>query len=289
MNIDFSKFDDVTRMEEQLSKLIKIVNLSEYDVYPLSSYNKIVFSMTILSILHKELYHNEYIIDNVFDLNSKRKFQCYGGVISDIISDIDDFFDYYDLDGILNVIQKYGNEIQNILSNYFRRISTNYILQSMPLDVIFSRKKVSSFLKDNPLSINQCLRHSSLNSEELLIADILEYFDVVLSDYDDVNLIKQYLLNKFSGNKLRSVILFIICNVYQEIVDDKSESDSYIKRLFEDERLKIDDIVELFINNDLFSSECLEYFLIYNIGIYRGRLEELKRMPSHQYINRRCK
>ena len=62
MEINIDKLDLITDMEKQLEKLIKITKLSEYETYPLNSENKLIFALTILSILYKERIYNIHLM-----------------------------------------------------------------------------------------------------------------------------------------------------------------------------------------------------------------------------------
>lgn len=289
MKIDFDKYDQITDMEKQLEKLIKITKLSEYETYPLNSDNKLIFALTILTILYKEKIYNIHLIKKLKKTNpiTIKKLEHYAIGIQQIFLDLKECLQEYDLYESLETIKDYGDEIQIILTKYFKR--KNYILEKMPIEIITQEKNLKELLKMNPFIINQCIKHKNLTKEEKIIADILEYYNTLVTSDDYINNIKSIIMKNNDEKNIKKIIMFIISDIYQEIKEDMQEENKTIQGLIEDETIQNEEIINLFINNNKFSKECLEYFLIYNMNIKKGRLEELKNKPSYNYIKRRCK
>lgn len=196
----------------------------------------------------------------------------------------------------------YTDIIENFLEMYFERKNTNYIQNKMSQEVIKDKQK--SLLKINPFAINQCIDYSAneLTEEEKIINDIIEFNRIAVLKLDEevetleekeyqrkkLNLVKKQMIKNYSKYKLSKVILFMISNLYQEIMENPIDiTYNTIKATVENEQVKNDDLVKYFISSDNFSGIIIGKFIDYNIKIQENRLQELETKETKTYAKKR--
>lgn len=288
MEIDFKKYDEISRIEKVLGTLLKHINLSEYQLSILNNENQILLILTIITILYKEHTYNEYLIEQLDDEHQHiiKTTTHYNYFIEDIIEELEYCIDFKELEKANQIINSNGIAIQQILGCYYERKKTNYIFSRIPIELIIKNQQVFELIELNPFAANQCIDYQPITQEEKIICNIIQYYEIC-GEKDYIS-IKRLIIKNYQNKQLKKVILFILNNVYQELLEDKTETDiGEIKHIIETETIDSDAIVQLFILNDNFSSKYIEYFLLYNIGIKQGRLEELKTKESYQYVKKR--
>lgn len=287
MEIDFKKYDEISKIEETLEKLIKFANISDYNLCILNNENQILLILTIITILYKQHILNEHIIEQIKTTNLKNilKITKENYKIEDIIEILDTALEEKDIIKAQFILNKLGKFINAQLKKYYSSKSKNYIFENMPLELVNQQKLIMELVELNPFAINQCMNYKPLSETEIIIYTIIEYY--LLLGEEDYKQIKQLIIKNNNQKNIKNIILLILSNVYQEILDDKNETNLEIKTIIENEQLKNNQIVAHFIKNDEFSNKYLEYFIMYNIGIKKGRLEELSRKPSYEYVKKR--
>lgn len=190
------------------------------------------------------------------------------------------------------VIQKNISVINKILKKYYS--PRNYIYPKYCNELIVQNEKGKNILLTNPFFINNHMEYFSDNritENEKIINDIIEYYFSAQkiigneeNNYDVLKLTKNIIIKNIKPEELENYILFIISNVYQEVMENiTDEIYNQIKHIVENENINNNDIINYFLTNDGFSNIMLNKFLSYNMKIEQGRLEQLKTKSSFQY------
>ena len=286
MTVDFKKYDQITEIENALENLLKYTQLSDYNLAILNHENQILLLLTIQSILYKEHTKNEYLIEQFKKIKTHTaEFITYCNYnIEELMEKLDDCIFEKNMEKANIIITSYGKIIGQILLSYYNQKQKNYIKERMITDLLIETKQVVELIEFNPFIVNQLFQHKPLTQEEKFIYDITEYHEYSVPE----NFVEIKKLIKDNHKKdLAQIIIFILNNVYQEIMDDKTETDKLeIKSIMENKQIKNEDIIKFFIENNNFSSKYIEYFLMYNSTIKQGRLEELKHKQSYIYTRK---
>lgn len=237
----------------------------------------------IISILYKQLYCN-----NEYD-------EEYNGIIRYIIEEIEKNINDKNLTQAYLLLASHINYILDEMKQYFTRTKQNYILRKMPLQKMIEQKQILRIQQINTFMMQDCFEYycNPLTHEEQIIGEILEINNSLKSNINinatEYTLLK--IITKYREKNLNDVIMFIICNAYQNA---KSKNDSKILNLIapgiENSNLNNDDIVNYFLRkstNQLL--KILEYFIKSNESIKEGYLKSLERESSYEYVEKRLK
>ncbi len=302
-------YDNIAKMEDIIEHLIANFNLTG-GILKMKRDNEL-YAITIMSILQKEQYYEEYIGRFITETVDTRKTEK----LKEIVSEIKHSLEMNNEPAI--TIYKYSEDISKYLENYFNRKNENYILEKYTLEAINKIKKAKEYIKNNPFALNQMLYYeeNQLTDEEKIIAELREVYIQAayneknsnrmrnnpfqsIEDYEDLEdeeekqvkiiaSMKNTMKSIYSKEKLNEITRFVISNTYQEISDDlKNPKRNIIIPIIENEKINVEDIVNHFIENERFSRLFLEDFIDYNRNIDQGRLEELKHKKSNQYAKR---
>lgn len=294
MEINFEKYDNQTTAEYVIAQLIEQLDLStQTPIFKLEQ--QVLYTLGIITILYKEYLYNEELIKITKKTNDPLDYKPMNEQISDIIIKLKKSLEKKDIIETLSIIMFHGEIIQDLLKRYFARSNQNYILKKTPIKIIQQNKKTKEMLELNPYVINQILKYEQdpMTDEEQTISDIIDYYTIgAINDIKNqgkrIKYIKQLLMLNHDKEKLNKAIIFIVGNIYQEVIDRKivelyNEMQSIIENLSNTN----EQIVKYFVESDNFSNKMLTLFLNLNSKIKEDRLNELKQKPTYQYIKRR--
>lgn len=306
MKIDFDKLDLITPLENKIEKLITHHEYEKIKTKELTAKELKLYILTIISILYKLSKFTIYDVET-----SKKVDQKLAQELLNIVKVLNIFTDE------LNKSLKQGNLYKCImllvlnsdfifeaLEEYFLIKNTNYITKKMQIEKTLKFQK--HHLELNPFIINQYMKYETkkITNEEQIIGDILEYDRIALIILDDIveniesdeyykkriKLVKKQIIKNYNEIELNKVILFIIGDVYQELLENKKDIMYLkIKSIVENEEITTKGLIELFKKSESFSNIMIGKFIDYNIEIKEGRLEELKEKESYQYMKERYK
>ena len=307
MKIDVTKLDYITPIEKEIKKIVNenpqnIINIELKDKNP---QEMTLYILTILSILYKQKHYMIYEAEKTkkIDFKLTSKLLNYVDLLKEIIEEINKALKENNIPKALNEIINKRPFITDMLEKYFSIKETNYILEKMEIEQ--SVKTQKQHIKLNPFIINQYINYdlNQLTDEEKIIADILEFNRISIiileeKETKDINdffkqkmkLIKKQILKNYNENEIKEVILFMISNVYQELLEN-SKDKAYIKimPIIENEELTKEKLIKLFEKSESFSGNIIGKFIDYNLEIKKGRLEELKEKESYQFIKNKLK
>lgn len=203
---------------------------------------------------------------------------------------------------IYKIFNENAAEILKELKKYFKRKQQNYILKQLPLHIINSHKNIKDLLDYNPFMFQECFEYycNPLTYEEQIIGEILKMKNQYTGK-DNSNSMAQNLLidmvKKYKDERFNEVLLFIICNVYQNALETNNQKlINLTKYCIENPQVSNQNIIDYFIdkegNNTHPTNELvyvIQEFIRYNEHIKEGTLEHLKNQPSNQYIKERLK
>ena len=302
MKIDVTKLDYITPIEKEIKKIVNenhqnIINIELKDK---NTQEMTLYILTILSILYKQKHFLIYEIEKMKKIDQKltNEFLNYVDNLNKTIKDIEIPIKEKNISKAIYEIIFDKQFISDMLEKYFSIKETNYILEKMEIEQ--SVKTQKQHIKLNPFIINQYINYdlNQLTDEEKIIADILEFNRISIiileeKETKDINdffkqkmkLIKKQILKNYNENEIKEVILFMISNVYQELLEN-SKDKAYIKimSIIENGELTKEKLIKLFEKSESFSGNIIEKFIDYNLEIKKGRLEELKEKESYQFI-----
>ena len=244
----------------------------------------------IISILYKQLCCN-----NEYD-------EKYNGIIRYIIEEIEKNINDNNLTQAYILFASYSDYILGGMKQYFIRIKQNYILKKMPLQKMKEQNQMLRIQQINPFMFQECFEYycNPLTPEEQIIGEILEMKNQSTRK-DNLNSMAQNLLidmaKKYKGERFNEVLLFIICNVYQNALEVNNEKlINLTKYSIENSKVTNQQILDYFIDkegNNIHPTSKLVYviqeFIKYNENIEKGDLEYLTNQPSNQYVKERLK
>lgn len=292
MDIDFRNFDCITPIEDKLEEFYN-TGLYNFDG---SNEDKVIYILTLLSILYKEKTYSNYLARQIKSFSSglTRDLLDEVDALDLVISEISSGLYHKDINKCIVLIYAYRDFIYENLDVYFKRKKENYIFQKIIFDVIKEQSKVKSLVQLNPFVINQVLQYEQcpLSRDERLIADVLEYYYFCLYKYPRnviklFKAVKKLMFINIDSHRLYDSVLFMFCDVYQELLEH--DMDNKFKNVLEDKNISTTKLFKMFKDNDSFSSSIISHFVKYNIGIEEGRLDYLKSLPSYQYVYKKLK
>lgn len=244
----------------------------------------------IISILYKQLCCN-----NEYD-------EKYNGIIRYIIEEIEKNINNNNLTQAYILFTNYSNYILDEMKKYFTRTNQNYILRKMPLQKLKEKRQMLRIQQINPFMLQECFEYycNPLTHEEQIIGEILEMKNQSTRK-DNSNSMAQNLLidmvKKYKGERFNEVLLFIICNVYQNAIEVRNERMiNSTKYCIENLQVSNQDIINWFIprNGEYIEIkkellDIIQTFLYYNERIKEGDLRNLEKQPSYQYVKERLK
>ncbi len=244
----------------------------------------------IISILYKQL-----CCSNEYD-------EEYNGIIRYIIEEIEKNINDNNLTQAYLLFASYSDYILDGMKQYFIRIKQNYILRKMPLQKMKEQKQMLRIQQINPFMFQECFEYycNPLTPEEQLIGEILEMKNETTKKTNSNSIAQNILIDmvkKYKGERFNEVLLFIICNVYQNALEANNETlINLTKYSIENSKVTNQQILDYFIDkegNNTAPTNKLVYviqeFIKYNENIKEGNLEHLTNQPSNQYVKERLK
>lgn len=285
----------IQNVEEELYTFLEKNN---YKKLPFPSPNssekqKRFFCAIISSILFKQA---------AYDAENNNKNNKQIAAIFNIIIKINDVILTKNNKEIYKIFNDNAEEMLKELKKYFKRKQQNYILKQLPLHIINNYHQAKGLLYYNPFLFQECFEYycNPLTPEEQLIGEILEMKNKYARK-DNLNSMAQNLLidmaKKYKGERFNEVLLFIICNVYQNALEANNEKlINLTKYSIENSEVTNQQILDYFIDkegNNTHPTSKLVYviqeFIKYNENIEKGDLEHLTNQPSNQYVKERLK
>lgn len=263
----------------------KIKNKTKNYERKLKRYYKI-----IISILYKQLQcNNEYDKEN-------------NGIIKYIIEELEKNINNNNFTQTYILLTSYSTYILEEMKKYFKAKHQNYILKKLPLQRICDQKQHYELFKNNLFLTQECYEYylNPLTLEEQLIGEILEMKNETTKKTNSNSIAQNILIDmvkKYKGERFNEVLLFIICNVYQNALEENNEElINLTKYSIENSKVKNQEILDYFIDkegNNTHPTNDLVYviqeFIRYNENIKEGYLEHLTNRPSNQYVKERLK
>ena len=244
---------------------------------------------TIISILYKQLCCN-----NEYD-------EKYNDIIRYIIEEIEKNINDNNLTQAYILFTSYSNYILDEMKKYFTRTNQNYILRKMPLQKLKEKRQMLRIQQINPFMFQECFEYycNPLTPEEQIIGEILE-LKSSLNNIDPSSVVKNLLIQmikKYGYEKFKTILIFIICNVYQNAIEVGNERMiNSTKYCIENLQVSNQDIMNWFIprNGEYIEIkkellDIIQTFLYYNERIKEGDLRKLEKQPSYQYVKERLK
>lgn len=300
MIIDLEQYDELSEMENilkyYLDELWEETNLSETKlVFTERKYNTL-YILTIITILYKEQQINKYIEQKTKDTAYYTDFRIINNQIDYIIEILLYALNEKDLIYATDIIIQYGIIIEETIKKFYSRKEKNYIQKEQAMRLIVEQKKEKQLMQLNPFAINQILQYKfiPMSTEEKIICDILEFYRIAALNITNQGkaliYVKQLLEKNYEPKQLEHAIIFIIGNVYQEAAERKiNELFNELRPIIENQKITNNQIKEYFLSNNNFSNKILAAFILLTAQIEYGRLEQLEKAGSYQYIKNRQK
>lgn len=289
MEIDFKEYDEISKMEKIIEGIIDSFDIKNACIILTTPEQQLIYILTMISILYKERCYEEYLSENVNGMLDDISIE----LIDEIIGQLEQQISENKIMDTTYTIKKYGQLIEGYLQRYFFKKNTNYISNKHSMEIIKSKNKQKEILKHNPLIINQLLQYEQkpLSKEEIIIQEITEFLVEAQQLYENeeeiINNIKDLMKRNYKKDRLNEAIMFIISNVYQEIIEHpEDENINIIVSIVENTNIKPEQIIEHFKKSKAFSNMLLQTFIKYNLNIEEKRLEELENKPSKEYAKR---
>ena len=289
VKLDFEEYDEISKMELIIESIIRNFRLEQVLISLANDEKQKIMILTILSILCKQKYYQEYLKKHVIQYQQDDVIQ----VIEEVINKLKESLETNDIKEATYKLKEHGEFIQINLDMYFQKKHANYITEKHSMKLVIDQNKQKELLETNPYTINQLLKYlqKPLTQEETIIEEMIEFqqesFQTYKIETKILKYIKALMKKNYNEEQLNNTIAFILSNVYQEVLEDYNDQNRrLIKNIVENEDLKKTELIEHFKNNDMFSNMILKKFLIYNDKIEEGCLEELQHKESKKYAKR---
>lgn len=289
VKLDFEEYDEISKMELIIESIIRNFRLEQVLISLANDEKQKIMILTILSILCKQKYYQEYLKKHVIQYQQDGVIQ----VIEEVINKLKESLETNDIKEATYKLKEHGEFIQINLDMYFQKKHANYITEKHSMKLVIDQNKQKELLETNPYTINQLLKYlqKPLTQEETIIEEMIEFqqesFQTYKIETKILKYIKALMKKNYNEEQLNNTIAFILSNVYQEVLEDYNDQNRrLIKNIVENEDLNKTELIEHFKNNDMFSNMILKKFLIYNDKIEEGRLEELQHKESKKYAKR---
>ena len=274
--IDYNEYDELYEIEEIIKMILEEKNHETSKIIFKEKEDQIKYILTMKTLINmKYMYTKQY---------------------NQINQTLEKLYKKINKTNDLNEINKLiidNNLIINEICNdyYFPR---NYIYKKYCDEIILEEGK--KVIKDNPFYLNNHLKafnKTKLTKEEKIINNVIEYYlltnksEYKIEQIDAKIEITKGLLQTNLGEEYNDHILYMISNIYQEIIKNSTHPFySDIKTIVENEDIKTKDIITHFNQNSNFSNTVVKYFLQYNKDIDENRLHELENYPSYEKTKR---
>lgn len=289
VKLDFEEYDEISKMELIIESIIRNFRLEQVLISLANDEKQKIMILTILSILCKQKYYQEYLKKHVIQYQQDDVIQ----VIEEVINKLKESLETNDIKEATYKLKEHGEFIQINLDMYFQKKHANYITEKHSMKLVIDQNKQKELLETNPYTINQLLKYlqKPLTQEETIIEEMIEFqqesFQTYKIETKILKYIKALMKKNYNEEQLNNTIAFILSNVYQEVLEDYNDQNRrLIKNIVENEDLNKTELIEHFKNNDMFSNMILKKFLIYNDKIEEGCLEELQHKESKKYAKR---
>lgn len=287
--LDFEKYDKISKIELIIEDIIRKLKLDKVLIKLATESQQKQFTLTILSILYKQKYYQEYLKKHVIEFEQDNDIK----ILQEIIDAIKQPLEEDKIIETIYIIKNYGYYIQFYLEMYFQKKRKNYITEKHSTKLIFDQNKQKEILEINPYMINQLLSYlqKPLTKEETMIEEIMEFQMEASQTYQTeekmLEYIKTLMKNNYNEEQLNETIAFIISIVYQKIIEDYNDQNrNIIKGMIENEKIDKNKIIEHFKNANSFSNKILNRFIMYVNKIEKGYLEELEHKESKKYAKK---
>lgn len=297
MEIDFNTYDYLSYTEEIMEHLFEIVSL-ENAIITFPNYEKsTTYLLMITTILYKEMCYNKYYEQVLKNAKMKIEIDFVDERTKNIIDDLKKYISEKDHPSAQKLILYNGSLIEEYVERYFDRKNKNYIQAKRPFYILNKQHKQIELLHINPFAVNQSIKYykNPITEEEKLISDMIDYLYIIKEiqkvedDDEKLNNIKHLFITNYNQH-LNDAIIFIICNAYQEILEQTNDPFYiHLKSIIENTQITTEEIIQHFKEDKKFSNTIIAAFLYYNKKIKNGRLQELKSKPSYEYVKQRTK
>lgn len=277
----------IESVENQLYKYLQETN---YKKLPIQTFEndeqkaKRYFKI-IISILYKQLYLND-------ESNEE-----YNGIIKYIIEELEKAINDNNSKRVYILFENYSTYIINEIKKYLNRKEQNYILRKLPYQRINELKR-KEIIKNNPFVFQECYEayKNPLTQEEQYIGEILEMKNQVQKGDIVQNLLIE-MANKYEDTKFNEVIIFIICNAYQNAMETgNTKILNLTKNCVENLQITNKSILDYFIEKKsdhiMIKNELIyiiQSFLYFNEKIEEGKLKNFEQQSSYVYVKQRLK
>ena len=290
--------EDAVKYEEKLYKLLeehKYVDLpfpepKENEKQNTQQLKK--YCWAILSILYKQYYCGK--------CNCKKDEKHYD-TIKDVIEGVVKNLEKNNFNQIYIILLTCRKDILDELKKYYKNQYHNYILRKLQLQTIDNQNNMRELLKINPFMIQDSFEFycNPLTPEEQLIGEILEMKN--LSKSKNLNSVIGTLLvemvKKHKHEKFDEVLMFIICNVYQNAIKNNEQRlINLTKYCIENPKVSNKEIIDYFMDregNNIYLTDKLIFiiqaFIYYNEKINERDLNKLEKQSSYEYVKNRLK
>lgn len=295
--INFNAYDHLSNVEEIMEQVFKLISLEDTIIASPNFEDETTYLLMIITILYKEMYYNRYYEQVLKNAKMNIKYDFVNERTEIIINTLKKYISEKDYLKAQQIIYYNGSLIEEYIERYFERKNKNYIQAKRPFYILNQQNQQNELLHINPFAVNQSIKYyrNPITPEEKIISDMLDYLYIIkeiqrVEDKEEkLNQIKHLFMTNYKKH-LNDAIIFIICDVYQETLEQNNDSFSdHLKNLIENKKITTKKIIQYFKSDEEFANIVLAAFLYHNKKIENGRLEELKTKPSYVYVKERMK